>query len=309
MKDFNAVDATGNGTYSTNLPLSNPLVFEGILLNNPADMLNGTANSASFLGGQWQVFVQSTRPGDFGGIAVYMAQNYGNLPPNYVDGAPDPSRNYSNSAWDFEVARVSVLAGRPLQAGDKISITARAFSFFSGKTNVNETHRVTANYDFDISLITANAGLPTATPLRLADIWDSNTNAVAFDNVLPYRETGGERYQGELVRLLDVKLAAPVAAWSKNTLYQVIDRDGRSFSLHTGLNDAFTSALPPTDYFSVTGIFNQETPPLGPYTGNYELWVMDPSTITAIPEPGLLALLGVTGLLLFCSSRRIRFGS
>ncbi len=47
---FQAVDANGNGAF----PTSDPVKMRGVLLNRPQDMLQGTAGTPGFMGGQWQ---------------------------------------------------------------------------------------------------------------------------------------------------------------------------------------------------------------------------------------------------------------
>ena len=127
MSDFEAVDSTGLGTYAAD---GYPIRMIGVLLNNPADMLDSTPdfNTIPFnLGGQWQVFVQTTEANDFGGVALYMGQNYGNIPPALTFNpapTPDPTQSFTNAQWQAEVQRVDVdqTTGHVFQAGDLVEI-------------------------------------------------------------------------------------------------------------------------------------------------------------------------------------------
>ncbi|CAL1125580.1 unnamed protein product [Cladocopium goreaui] len=296
-RDLQAVDNDGLRAFPTNVF---PIRLFGVLLNNPADMLDSTPfepNPVPFnLGASWQVFVQAIEPDDFGGTAVFMGQHYGNVPPNLEftpAPTPDPSRSYSNADWLDEITRVSMdrETGHVFQAGDLVEIHAQGALYFGGKTNVNEEHFIESELDFELKLITPGYGLPTPTSLTLADIWDEAEDSVLFD---PTRAAGGERYQGELVELMNVQLVDDPILWGPDSLLTVADAEGREFSLHLGLDDGFSGAAP-EGFFSAVGIFNQE----GGGTAGYELWVMDPSNITVVPEPTTLALaiMGGCGLL------------
>ena len=186
MSAFEAVDSSGLGTYPAD---GYPIKMIGVLLNNPADMLDTTANSNSIpfnLGGQWQVFVQTTLPGDAGGVALYMGQNYGNIPPalTFNPGpTPDPTQSFTDAQWNAEVQRVDVdqATGHVFQAGDLVEIDAQGGLFFGGKTNVNDEHSTSPTLDFQMRLIQANYGIPTPIPLSLSSIWDNSTNNITFD--------------------------------------------------------------------------------------------------------------------------------
>ena len=70
---FQSVDETGTPAYNS----TNKVILEGIVLNNPADMLNPTPDDTIFemynLGAQWQFFLQGSGD-DHAGTAVFMAQ-------------------------------------------------------------------------------------------------------------------------------------------------------------------------------------------------------------------------------------------
>ncbi|MBX3411658.1 MAG: hypothetical protein KF708_02980 [Pirellulales bacterium] len=287
-RDFQAVDANGLRTFPTT---GFPYRLRGILLNNPEDMLDSTPVTGPLppfnLGAQWQVFVQAVEPGDYGGTAVFMGQHYGNLPQNFEDGQPDPDRSYSNAAWSAEMLRVNQdrATGHVFRAGDYVEIRAQGALAFGGKTNVNEEHFIESELDFELALITPGVGLPTPVPLLLADLWDEINDRVLFD---PSRLAGGERYQGELVQLMSVQRIDDGSIWAAGNRVTVADVAGREFSLHLGLNPEFGTMLPPDGFFNAVGIFNQEASggPMGPSVNGYELWVMDPMQISAVPEPG-----------------------
>lgn len=83
IKDMQAVDGSGNGTWTVpQVSYEQAYKLYGVVLNDPEDMLDTTPNDSLTgmwqLGGQWQVFVQTTLPNDFGGTALWMGQNYGN---------------------------------------------------------------------------------------------------------------------------------------------------------------------------------------------------------------------------------------
>ena len=294
VTDYEVMTPAGKGTYPDTGTF--PIKMKGILLNSPADMLNNTANfnTTPFdLGGQWQVFVQSTVAGDRGGVAVFAAQNYGNVPPALtIDPPPGPglppvfipapSQSFSNAEWNSQVARLNVdqATGHVFQPGDLVEIRAKTGQFFGGKTNVNSAHSTDASLAFELVLLEPAVGLPDPKLVTLSSIWDTAKNQVLFD---PGRLAGGELYQGELVNLLNVRLA-PGATWANNKLAAVQDAFGHTFSLHLGLDSEFISQGKPNGNFDVVGIFNQETPSGGPYTGNYELWAMDPSQIRLVGD-------------------------
>jgi quercetin dioxygenase-like cupin family protein len=107
--DLEAVDAIGWGTHP-DLATSNPVTFQGVVLNAPGDMLNPAT--------QWQMYVQALPTAALanqGGIALYANAFY--MP------AINTWPRYSTA----------------FQAGDVVEVTG-LIAFYNGKTNLNERH-------------------------------------------------------------------------------------------------------------------------------------------------------------------------
>lgn len=271
------VQANGDPAFSGD---SFPIKLVGVILNNPADMLDGTpdfiawagGSTAFALGAQWQMFIQSVDPADQGGTAMYMAQNYGNFP-----WVADSSASYSNEQWLSELSRLTL--GGSLEVGDLVEIRARVGLPFGGKYNVNEAHSNDPDNDFEIVLLQKGYGLPAPLDITISDIKNELDQDI-FDFT---RNTGGERYQSQLVRLLNVQFVSE-EGWGPNGDVFVTDESGRTLRVKLGLNQGFLDLEAPLGNFAVVGIFNQE--------GNgYQIWVMDVHGIQAVPEAGSLILL------------------
>ena len=271
-RDLQAVTATGTTAYAG----APSFRLRGIVLNDPEEMLDGAYNpnavATTNVGGQYQVFIQSAATNDGGGTALWMGQNYqarGML-----------GEYYDAAAWSNEWTRATVATnGRVFRKGDLVEVLARNSLSYGGKRNVNEAHVTDPDFDFDLTLVRANAGLPPATPLTLADLVTAGTNQI-FDAA---RQTGGERWQGERVRLDGIRLATTngwgQTNWSQRLCWAA-DAAGRGFPLRLPLKDL--GAAPSTaTYFSAVGILNQESGgPVG--TNGYELFVQEIQ-----PEPEL----------------------
>lgn len=221
-------------------------------------------------GGQFQVFVQSVDDADRGGTALFMAQRQRN------------GMEYSRAEWEAELARVSrdPSTGRAFRPGDIVEVTARAALAYGGKVNVNEAHRVEPEFDFDIALVQANAGLPRAERVTLEDFVElvDGASVPIFD---PARLTGGEHWQGMRVRLDGVSLVS-TNGWQSNgpfsaRLCQVRDDDGRVFNVRHPLKDL---GDPPARAFSVIGVVNQE----GSDTAGYELLMQDVGPVVSVAQ-------------------------
>ncbi len=271
-RELQAVTATGTTAYAGAAAFR----LRGIVLNDPEEMLdpawNPNAVATTNIGGQYQIFIQSVASNDWGGTALWMGQNYqarGML-----------GEYYDAAAWSNELARVTVATnGRAFRKGDLIEVLARNSASYGGKRNVNEAHVTDPDFDFEVSLVQANVGLPRATPLTLADLVATGTNQI-FD---ADRRIGGERWQGERVRLDGIRLTT-TNGWGQTDWRQRLcwaaDAAGRGFPLRMPLKD-LGAPLSTAAWFSAVGILNQET--LGPVgTNGYELFVQELQ-----PEPEL----------------------
>lgn len=253
-----AVNASGGGTF----PMDDPVRLRGVILNRSDNMLNSALGTPGFLGPQWQIYVQTDLPGDFGGTACYMAQLYGNLPFN------PSTESYSDGEWLAEIDRVTHDPDtlRLLQPGDAVEIRARAPGLhFNGKTNVNEQHLKDPEYDFDVVLLEAGRGLPTPTLLTLADLKDPADHFI-FDST---RTTGCEHHQGTLVRINGVQLTT--STWAANTTVTITD-GVRTFPMLLSRGAGFDTYAPPVGSFDVVAILDQEDGAQGGVAG-YRLWV------------------------------------
>ena len=269
-RDIQAVDANGNPTHPKVGAAINPadqIVLEGIVLNNPEDILDPTAAYGEQpwdLGGQWQIYVQADTPGDFGGTACWMGQNYGNLP--WV-GFPFIN-NYSDAEWNAEMDRLNVDGGHEIRQGDLVRITGYGLGY-GGKSNINERHSKSALNDFTVEYLGSSPGLPAPDVIDLENVKDAG-DGFLFD---PMRLTGGEHYQGSLVRINDVSFADD-SGWGADGTVTVTDGTGRTLPVKLGTDAAFDVPhnLPGT--FDLVGIFDQEDGDAGDgWTDGYRLWV------------------------------------
>lgn len=189
---FQAVDATGEQVYSA----SDEVILEGILLHNPAYMLDPTPDDTitqTFnLGGAWQIFLQG-EGSDHAGTAVWLGQLYNNLP--WVS----PDGGYTNEEFVAELSRLNSSQFGP---GDRIRVTGYYLSY-KGKLNINEQHNKNPDHDFTIELLEKGVGLPRPEVVALDDLKDSNDDSV-FD---PIRNTGCEYYQSRLIKIEAVYFA------------------------------------------------------------------------------------------------------
>ena len=288
--EYQAVNASGGSVHS-----GFPVRLRGVILNNPEDWLNPAANSffdpgSWLMGGEWEIFVQAVDPGDFGGTAAWIGQNYGN---SYRG---DADFSYTNEQWLAEVARLDYAGEDPataprIRAGDYIEIRARAGLNYQGKMNVNEQHDNDPGKDFDVVLLERGLGLPAPAVLSLADLKD-DANSFIFD---PTRATGGELHQATRVQIDDVRFTADsLAGFGPNRDLMLEDLTGRTLGIHIGLNDSFTTMLPPEGFFSVVGILDQKDPT---GRGGYRLLAMNAADFV-VPEPASMLWAGAGVLLL-----------
>jgi hypothetical protein len=258
--NLQAVNEQGLSAWTGSLPFR----VQGVLLNNPEEMVDATPRfvpwddgaGAGQMGGQWQVFIQSIDPLDRGGTACWMGQNYGNLP--FVRGS---EFSYTDEEWLVELDRVNHDPDHRhwFRQGDLVEVTARRSLFFGGKRNINEAHSKDPDANFTIRLLQAGHGLPEPEWITLADVMevddgDPSTRADRFD---PTRQSGGEYYQAMRVRIQDLELV-DAEAWhgGAGQRIMVTDGAGRFLPLRMPRHDLGPA---PTGRFDVVGIFNQES--------------------------------------------------
>ncbi len=266
---YQAVTPGGGSAYAAGFPVR----LRGVILNNPEDWLDPAPNYNEVLfnlGGQWEIFVQTIDPNDFGGTACWMGQCYGNLP--FIG---DPEFSYSDAEWVSELERLNYPDGPntlPLRAGDLIEVRARGGLAFAGKMNVNEQHSLLPSKNFDLVRLQAGYGLPSPALLTLDEL-KTPADAFIFD---PTRQAGGEHYQLVRVTIAGVRLASG-GAWGTETTRMLLDGAGRTFPMYLGRNPGFDSSAAPLGHFSVTGYINQES-----FSGQdgYELFVMNAADFT-----------------------------
>lgn len=295
IKEMQAVNADGSSAWGGP---GTGYKFRGVVLNDPAQMLDGTP-SPDFIGGQWQIFVQAVLGGDYGGMALWMGQNYGNLP--WIN---DPGRNYSEVEWTAELNRLNypidmatgLQVSETLRPGDLIEVHARAGMTYKGKFNCNEEHWNTESKNFDIYLIGRDQPLSSA-EISLENIKHIDDTFI-FDSS---RLTGGEFYQGQSVRLQNVTITNP-ENWGAYGTLNVTDGT-RNFAVILGDNASFDGTSAPGGPLDITGIFDQDSSDSIYSTDGYRMWALTPSSFVAVPEPGGLLLL-FAGSLLFIVLRK-----
>ncbi len=253
--EFQAVDATGEHTYNA----TQKVVLDGILLHNPADMLDPTADDTITetynLGGQWQFFFQGEGE-DHAGTAVFLGQLYNNLPWVMTGG-------YTNQEFTAELNRLNAAQFNP---GDRIRVTGYFLSY-KGKLNINEQHNNNPDHDFTIELVERGVGLPRPEVVTLDELKNQNDEFI-FD---PARQFGCEYYQARLIKIEDVYLA-DANDWTPNGELVITDgiktlpvKLGRGNGIYPGSNNL-------TEPFDIIGILDQESTDL---TGGYRLYVMN----------------------------------
>jgi hypothetical protein len=268
--ELQAVTSTGTSAWVESFPFT----IRGVVLNDPEEMLDPAydpeATAEGRFGGQFQIFIQAVDPMDRGGTALWMAQNYEAL--FWV-----PAGNDYGTGWTQEVNRVSAdTNGRAFRKGDWVEVTAQQASFFNGKRNINEGHGIASEFNFDIRMVKANAGLPQAEALVLTNLVAADGSAI-FDST---RETGGEHYQGMRVRLDGIRLA-DTNGWGKTNWADRVclatDDTGRTLPLRMPLTDLGTPPSTST-WISAVGILNQE----GGNTNGYELFLQELGPILSV---------------------------
>jgi hypothetical protein len=296
--NLQAVTAAGASAWNGSFPFT----LRGVLLCNPDEMLDSRPNFLPWnaganqyrMGGEWQVTFQTVDPGDRGGTTCWMGQNYGNQP--WIHNS---DLSYTNEAWVAEILRLNFDQAtlHPFRAGDLIEVTARQSLFYGGKRNINEGHDIDPAYNFDLTLVAANYGLPVPEVISLSDVMqpggnleDWKTWPAVFD---PTRATGAEHYQGMRVRINTLTLVTtngwnPTNAWGAR-LCTVTDGTSRFFSLR---HPRYSLGPAPTNPFDAIGIFTQESGSGGQGPNGYELFVQQ--VLPHTPTPQLTIGLNVT---------------
>jgi len=252
--EFQAVDGGGEQTFTS----LTKVTLEGILLNNPADMLDPTPDDGVTemfnMAGEWQIFFQGEGD-DHAGTAVWMGQLYNNLP--WV--APDGG--YLNDEWIAEMTRLNAAQ---FSVGDRIRVTGRFLSY-KGKHNINEQHSIDPENDFTIELVEAGVGLPKPELVTLDELKDDSDRCI-FDST---RRQGGEYYQGRLIKIADVNVVDP-NGWGPHGELTITDgirtlpvKLGRGTGIYAGSYNL-------TEPFDIIGILDQDSPSL---TDGYRLYV------------------------------------
>jgi hypothetical protein len=254
--EFQAVNAAGEHVYNA----TDMVALEGILLHNPADMLNPAPNeniTETFnIGGQWQIFFQGEGE-DHAGTAVWLGQLYNNLP--WVS----PDGGYSNEEFMSELSRLNAAQFSP---GDRIRVTGYYLSY-NGKLNINEQHNKYPDHDFTIELLERGVGLPRPEVVTLEDL-KNNDDEFIFD---PDRQSGCEYYQARLIKIEDVYFA-DANEWGPSGNLTITD-GSRSFPVKLGRGSGiYAGSNNLSETFDVIGIMDQESPDL---INGYRLYVMN----------------------------------
>ncbi len=164
----------GSGSWVSGYSGGFPLRLQGVVLDANENWLDPTAAYDAdyhpyYLGGQAEIIVQASAPGDFGGTFCWMGQNYGNMP--WIQ---DSSDSYTDAEWYAELNRLSLWhpnsAGLPealpreqlVRPGDYVEIRARAGLWYSGKMNVNEQHFNPPSKDFEVVVLERGRGWSAA---------------------------------------------------------------------------------------------------------------------------------------------------
>lgn len=276
--EFQAVDETGEQTFVA----SDVVILEGIVLNNPADMLDPTPDDTNTtlydMAGQWQIYVQG-QGDDHAGTAVWMGQLYDNLP--WVM----PGRGYTNQEWIAELTRLNAAQFAP---GDRIRVTGHFLSY-KGKNNINEQHSNDPAQDFTIELIEKGLSVPKPEVVTLDDLKDDQDGFI-FD---PARLAGGEYYQSRLIKIEDVNVV-DANNWAPDGEMNLTD-GVRTLPLKLGRGTGiYAGSFNLTELFDVIGILDHESTNL---TGGYRLYVMNydgNGQVLAAPEHRLADLIDLT---------------
>jgi hypothetical protein len=254
--EFQTVNASGEQTYNA----TEMVILEGILLHNPADMLDPTPDDTVTqlfdISGQWQIFFQGEGD-DHAGTAVWMGQLYNNLPWVALDGG------YNDEEFTEELGRLNAAQFSP---GDRIRVTGYYLSY-NGKLNVNEQHNKNPDHNFTIELLQQGVGVPRPELVTLDDLKNDNDTFI-FDST---RQSGGEYYQARLIKIENVYFT-DANDWGPHG--EVIITDGiKTLTVKLGRgNGIYAGSNNLTEPFDIIGILDQESANL---TDGYRLHVMN----------------------------------
>lgn len=256
-RTLQAVDEAGLGTYVA----SDKVVFQGIVLNSPEEILDPTPGEMG-MGSQWQMYIQG-QGDDHAGTAVWFGQNYSIV--------VSSSSDYTDEEVLREMWRINTdpTTGYIFNAGDLVQVSGW-YKFYKGKMNLNEKHQKDVFYDFTIELVQPAVGLPVAEVITLDQVKDGDDVDI-FD---PNQLSGGEYYQGCLVRINDVSIV-DTASWGPNQTITIIDSSGRTCPVLLGLGEGISRYVCPTGTIDVIGIFDQEASGYYPCKDGYRIWVPD----------------------------------
>jgi hypothetical protein len=280
-----------NGSWVSAYTGGFPLRLQGVVLNANEDWLDPTAAfdpgyTPYSLGGQAEIVVQATAPGDFGGTFCWMGQNYGNMPK-----FQDSYFSYTNTEWYEELNRLHLWhpsgAGLPeslpseqlVRPGDYVEIRTRAGLWYGGKMNVNEQHFDIPDVNIEVVVLERGRGWDCPPNLTLADLKNADDTFI-FDAVGP-RASGGEHYQGTQVTLRNVHFVNP-SLWGKEKDLVLADDTGRTFGVHLSLGGGFASFSAPAGTFSITGIVDQKS---GTGNDGYRLLAMNSGDLFQTWQP------------------------
>jgi hypothetical protein len=255
-RQFQVVNVNGEQTYTA----TQKVTLEGIVLHNPADMLNPTPDNTITqmynMGAEWQFFFQGEGD-DHAGTAVYMAQLYNNLPWIAPDGG------YSGGQFIAELTRLNA-AG--FTVGDRIRVTGWFLSY-KGKYNINEQHNNHPDHDFTIELVARGVGLPKPEVVSLDEL-KTDQDQFVFD---PARLVGGEYYQGRLIKIENVNVV-DAKIWAPNATLMVTN-GGKTLPVKLGRgNGIYAGSFNLTQPCDVIGILDQDSTNL---RDGYRLYVMN----------------------------------
>ena len=256
--EIQAVDGEGYGVHP-DLGTSRKVTVEGIILNRPDFMVDGTAHEDAQFGpgAMWQIYVQAEGD-DHAGTAIWMGQCYDNV---------WGSGTYSNQQWLDEIYRTGhdPATGYEFAPGDRVRVTG-LLKFYGGKTNINERHNTDPANDLTIELVEAGVGRPQPEVITLDDVKDDDDDFI-FD---PNRERGCEYYQGRLVKINNVHFVDG-SSWGPGATLTITDGQktfplvlGRGWGIQPNSNNLI-------EPFDVVGIFDQE----GGLKDNYRIWVLN----------------------------------